>query len=154
MNTPTNIYFCSPDNHNPQHSGPPTAYPQGNQAQLYRVPPRPQHLTRDTRENTLGSLLQGYGRLPAGPLPAGHDQAYFNPSHNSNNLVYGGSVIITQPTSQNQGQQGQQGQQGAPKAMLNGHNYCYAASAFLILESMEVKEDIANNNWNQTLFSR
>jgi hypothetical protein len=120
-------------------SGPPAAYPGGNQAALYRVPARPQHATRDTRGYT--GLLAGFGQ-PANPvqLLPGHDLAAFDPNHAAAALVNGVTVPNTVLPRRTLLQQQQQQQQlaGAPGVLLNGVNSCFAASAITFLCSMQV----------------
>ena len=126
-----------PDEHQPWQSVP-CAYPAGGQAQLYRVRPRPQHATRNTRANTLGTRLAGYGQpLPSTSLAPGHDQDMFAPLLRAANLVQGQELTIP-GTNQGRGGGGG-GQQGGPKAMLNGLQGCFAAAAFLFVERTEVK---------------
>ena len=138
------ISFLRPDVHQPWQSGPPTSYPQGNRAQLYRVPARPQHATRDTRENTLGSLLEGFGQpSPNTALAPGHDQGLFNPMHAVRNLNAGVTVPIPLNTRRGQHQQQIQNVQvvqpnAGPKAMLNGPNACFAAAGFVFVVGLEV----------------
>ena len=129
-----------PDAHQPVKSGPPCAYPSGNQAVLYRVPPRPQHSTGDSRTNTVGSLLAGFG-LPANPTPLGpaHDLQQFDPNHASAALTDGVTVpnrVVPFRTGRH-GQQNQQ-QAGGPGVMLNGDNSCFWAATFTFLCGLEM----------------
>ena len=141
-----------PDEHQPWQSGPPCAYPAGGQAQLYQVRPRPQRATRDTRVNTLHGLLGAYGQpLPATPLAPGHDQALFNPLHRAANLVQG--VVLTIPDATNRGGGGRQNNQqhAGPKAMLNGHQGCFAAAAFVFAEQTEVSSILIGSQYSLIL---
>ena len=121
-------------------SGPPCSYPEGNQGALYRVRQRPQHSTRDTRVNTVGSLLAGFGQ-PANPTPLapGHDLAQFDPNHASASLTDGVAVpnrVRPLRTGVLQGQQQQQGP--GPGIMLNGINSCFASASITFVSGMEV----------------
>ena len=99
----------------------------------------PQRAFPDTRVNTLGSLLEGYGQpLPATPLAPGHDQDLFDPQHRAANLT-GSAVVVNTTRNGRGGRAGQQQQQlGAPSGMLNGPNYCFAGAGLLVLIQGEV----------------
>jgi hypothetical protein len=131
----------SPDAHQPLHSGPPTAYPPGGQAALWRLPARPPHATKETRQNILGTLLVNHGqRLPAIPLAPGHDQRLFQPQHRTANLRPG--LVVQRPAGPrgNRGNRGNQNQQQNPAllAMVNNQNTCWAGAAFLVLTRIQV----------------
>ena len=121
-------------------SGTPLAYPSGGPAQLYRVQPRPAHLTRSTRANTWDSLLAGYRQpAPATPLLAGHDQALFNPVHAVGNLQNGGGLpIVVAGRRNNLLRNQQQQQQGRPGVLSNGSNGCFAAAGIAFFTALEV----------------
>ena len=130
-----------PDPHQPVESGPPCAYPSGNQAVLYRVPPRPQHSTRNSRTNTVGSLLAGFGK-PQNPTALGpaHDLPRFDPNHASAVLTDGVPVpdrVAPNQTGRHHQHQHQQ-QAGGPGVMLNGVNACFVAAAFTFLCGLEL----------------
>ena len=127
-----------PDNHQPQESGGHPA-PHGARPSLYQVQAAPQRAFPDTRVNTLGSLLEGYGQpLPATPLAPGHDQDLFDPQHRAANLT-GSAVVVNTTRNGRGGRAGQQQQQlGAPSGMLNGPNYCFAGAGLLVLLQGEV----------------
>ena len=120
-------------------SGPPCSYPDGNQGVLYRVGQRPQHSTRDTRVNTVGSLLAGFGR-PGNPTPLaqGHDLAQFDPNHAPAALTYGVTVPNRVRAIIGGGQNQQQQQGPSPGIMLNGINSCFAAAAISFVNGIEV----------------
>ena len=109
---------------------------------MYMVPTRPRMAFGNTRVNTLGSLLIGFGQtVPVTPLEAGHDQELFNPAHSVASLQNG--VTIEIPTNyvhhHGRGQRVvQQHQQAGPSPMLNGNNSCFAAAAFVFLYRIEV----------------
>ena len=130
-------------------SGPPCSYPDGNQGALYRVRQRPQHSTRDTRVNTVGSLLAGFGQ-PVNPTPLaqGHDLAQFNPNHASAALTDG--VVVPNrvlPLRTGAGQQGQGQQGGGPGILLNGQNSCFAAASLTFVIGIEViNAQLTKNN--------
>jgi hypothetical protein len=118
------------------------AYPAGGPAQLYRVQPRPAHLTRDTRTNTWHSFLANYGQPGAAtPLAPGHDQALFNPVHAVGNLQPGGGlniVVAGRRINQGRNQRNQQQQQGGPAVLSNGNNGCFAAAGITFFAALEV----------------
>ena len=123
-------------------SGPPSAYPGGDQAALYRLAPRPQHATPDPRVNVVRSLLVGFGQL-ANPVPLlpGHDMAAFDPNHAAAALTNGVIVpntVLPRRTLVRRQRQQQQQLAGAPGVMLNGLNSCFAASAFTFLCGIQV----------------
>jgi hypothetical protein len=121
-------------------------YPSGGQAMVYRVQPRPRAATRNTRENTFGSLLVGYGQtVTAAPLAAGHDQHLFDPRHAARNLQWGGglAIILATRRRRNLGRQLHHLQQqhngpAGPAVCSNGQNACFAASSIAFLTASEV----------------
>lgn len=129
-------------------SGTPLAYPSGGQAILYRVQPRPTADTRNTRENSWGSLLVGYAQPAAAPLVAGHDQHFFDPRHAAANLQWGGglAIIVANRQQRNSGRQLQhlQQRQNGPGVLRNGPNACFAASGVAFLTATEVTLDIGH----------
>ena len=120
-------------------SGPQTVYPPEGQSQLYRVRPQPQAATRNTRVNTLGSRLAGYGNTPTTiPLAPGHDQALFNPMYRADNLAQGSVLDIPNIDRNNEIRQQNLPHPIGPKPILNGLQGCYAAAVFLYLEKIKV----------------
>jgi hypothetical protein len=124
-------------------SGTPMEYPSGGQAMVYRVQPRPRAVTRNTRENTFGSFLVGYGQpANAAPLPAGHDQHLFAARHAAANLQWGGglAIIVAARQGRNLGRQLNllQQQQNGPAVCSNGRNACFAAASIAFLTATEV----------------
>ena len=129
-----------PDAHQPLKSGPPTAYPSEDQDILYRVPPRPERATKDTRANTVGGLLAGFTHTSGSEsLPAGHDQDLFDPEYNAGNLQQGMEIVRRQPYHENNRMMRQADHLvHGPSIMLNGPNACFAAAGFLFLVAIEV----------------
>jgi hypothetical protein len=116
---------------------------------LYRVQPRPRAVTRNTRENTWGSILVNYGQaVTAAPLPAGHDQNLFDPRHAAANLQWGGglAIIVANRRQRNLGRHLNhlQQQQNGPGVLSNGSNACFGASSVAFLTATEVTLDVGH----------
>ena len=137
-------YYSSPprpDRHQPIHSGPASDYSPGGQQKLYWVPPQPLRATRDTRRNTMGSLLEGYNQpLPTTPLSPGHDQDLFDPQYGVANLQRAGGDGMAPRGGRGRAGSGRQlnNQIPAVSIMFNGNSCCFAVAAFLFLVAAEV----------------
>ena len=115
----------------------PSELPGGSQTRLWTHPPKAPRATKETRHNTLYSLLAGTGQPAPAPLLPGHDQARFNILYRPGNLT--GAAIATQLVVRNRPARNQNHNQnqnlppGAPSLMENGTQACFGGSAFLFL---------------------
>ena len=114
----------------------PAAFPQGNRDLAWQLQPRALRASRETRHNTLHSLLVGLDQPGPGPLAAGHDQGLFLPEYRAVNLT--GAVIAVQPVVRRRSRAQQNNPQniqqpGAPSGMANGNNCCFGSAVFVFL---------------------